>query len=92
MQKLLPMHQATRCQAKSKRTGKPCQAPAVKGWAVCRMHGAGGGAPKGSRNALKHGHYTAEAIALRRHLSDLIRQSRAVIAQVEEGQRSVDPR
>jgi len=56
------------------------------------MHGAGGGAPKGSRNALKHGHYTAEAIALRRHLSDLIRQSRAVIAQVEEGQRSVDPR
>lgn len=52
----------SRCRAKSKRSGKPCQAPAVKGWAVCRMHGARGGAPKGSRNALKHGHYTAEAL------------------------------
>lgn len=57
------------------------------------MHGAGAGAPKGNHNAYKHGRYTSEAIALRRHLSDLIRQSRAVIAQVvEEGQRSVDPR
>ena len=41
-----PMHKAhaaTRCQAKSKRSGKPCRAPAVRG--VCRMHGARGGAP-----------------------------------------------
>ena len=51
------MNQARRCRAKSKRSGKPCQAPAVKGWSVCRMHGAGGGAPLGNKNALKHGLY-----------------------------------
>ena len=46
----LAMHQALRCKARSKRTGKPCQSPAVRGWAVCRMHGARGGAPKGEAN------------------------------------------
>ena len=25
----------------------PCKAPAVRGWKVCRYHGAGGGAPVG---------------------------------------------
>ena len=30
----------------------------------CRMHGGmSPGAPKGNKNALKHGHYTAKAIA-----------------------------
>ena len=52
---LLDMHQALRCHAKSKRSGLRCQAPAVRGHSVCRMHGAGGGAPRGNRNALKHG-------------------------------------
>jgi hypothetical protein len=40
-------HSAPRCTAKSKRSGLTCGSPAVKGWLVCRMHGAGGGAPKG---------------------------------------------
>jgi hypothetical protein len=62
MQRLLPMHQASRCRATTKRSGKPCRSPAVKGWAVCRMHGAGGGAPRGNQNALKHGRYAAEAL------------------------------
>jgi hypothetical protein len=31
------------------------------------------GAPKGNKNALKHGRYTAEAIARRRKISGLIR-------------------
>jgi hypothetical protein len=44
-----------RCRARSKRSGLQCRSPAVKGHSVCRMHGAGGGAPKGNRNALKHG-------------------------------------
>jgi hypothetical protein len=50
------------------------------------MHGgaAGSGAPVGNKNALRHGRYTAEATARRRQLSDLIRQSRAAIAQLEE--------
>ena len=44
------MHCASRCTAKSKRIGQPCKSPAVRGWAVCQMHGAGGGA----RSAIAH--------------------------------------
>ena len=79
---LLPMNQAKRCHAKSKRSGKPCQAPAVRGWAVCRMHGACGGAPKGNRNALRHGRYTAEAIARRQEIAELVRAMKALASAV----------
>jgi len=45
---------AKRCQAVSKRTGKQCGQPAVKGFDVCRFHGAnadsGPGRPEGSKN------------------------------------------
>ena len=37
---------ATQCTATSKRSGKRCKNPAVRGWNVCRMHGAGGGRPR----------------------------------------------
>ena len=40
------------------------------------MHGAGGGAPKGNKNALKQGLYTAEAIAMRQAIRALLRDSR----------------
>jgi uncharacterized protein YjcR len=33
------------------------------------MHGAGGGAPNGNRNALKHGNFTAETLAPKREHS-----------------------
>ena len=40
----------------------------------CRMHGGRSpGAPNGNRNALKHGRYTAKAIAHRREIAALIR-------------------
>ena len=78
-----PMHQASRCHAHSKRSGLQCQAPAVKGSAVCRMHGAGGGAPKGNRNALKHGMFSAEALAFRREIAALGRMARETIAAIE---------
>jgi glucans biosynthesis protein len=39
------------------------------------MHGAGGGAPNGNRNAYKHGLYTAEARAERRAIRALLRES-----------------
>jgi hypothetical protein len=43
----------------------------------CRMHGGPSpGAPKGNKNAYKHGRYTAEAIARRREISALIRAAR----------------
>jgi hypothetical protein len=70
---------AKRCRATSKRLGKPCQSPAVRGWCVCRMHGAGGGAPRGNRNALKHGRYTAEAIADRRWLRELLQDCQELL-------------
>jgi len=40
------------------------------------MHGAGGGAPKGNKNALRHGRYTAEAITLRQAIRALLRENR----------------
>jgi glucans biosynthesis protein len=37
--KAMAMHLSPRCNARSKRTGKPCQAPAVRSKARCRIHG-----------------------------------------------------
>ena len=76
------MHQASRCRARSKRSGKPCRSPAVRGYSVCRMHGAGGGAPKGKQNALKHGLYTAEAIETRRMVAVLTKRARELVERV----------
>jgi hypothetical protein len=43
----------------------------------------GSGAPRGNKNALKHGRYTREAIEGRRQLRELMRQSRKLIQQIE---------
>ena len=52
----------------------------MKGWTVCRFHGARGGAPKGKANgAYRHGLYTAEAIEERRALRKLLRESRELL-------------
>jgi len=49
------------------------------------MHGGapGSGAPRGNKNAVKHGLYTREAIAQRRQLRELIRQSRQLLQTFE---------
>jgi hypothetical protein len=78
-----PMHLASRCRAKSTRSGLQCRAPAVRGREVCRMHGATGGAPKGNKNALKHGDFTAEARALKRPIAALTRMTRATMGAIE---------
>jgi uncharacterized protein YjcR len=36
------------------------------------MHGAGGGAPVGNRNAFRQGTYTAEAIETRQRIAEQI--------------------
>jgi hypothetical protein len=47
------------------------------------MHGGlSPGAPKGNRNAFKHGRYTADAIARRREISKLIAAMKASARQV----------
>ena len=58
------------------RSGAPCKTPPVTGKKRCRMHGgaAGSGAPIGNQNALKHGRYTADRMAIRRHLFRALRQ------------------
>ena len=59
--------------------------PAVSGKKRCRMHGGalGSGAPRGNKNALKHGQYTREAIEQRRQVRELVRQSRALLQKIE---------
>jgi len=49
------------------------------------MHGgaSGSGAPRSNKNALKNGFYTREAIAQRRQLSELMRQSRKLLLKTE---------
>jgi hypothetical protein len=49
------------------------------------MHGGapGSGAPRGNKNAVKHGLYTREAIAQRRHLAELMKQSRKLLLKFE---------
>ena len=71
------LNQAPRCGARTRR-GTPCQSPAMKGRARCRFHGGAdgiGGQPD-NRNALKHGRYSAEAIARRREVAALLRACR----------------
>jgi uncharacterized protein YjcR len=79
-----PMLSSLRCGART-RSGKPCQSPAVQGKKRCRMHGGapGSGAPRGNKNAVKHGLYTREAIAQRRQLAELVRQSRKLLLKIE---------
>jgi uncharacterized protein YjcR len=55
----------------------------MRGYSVCRMHGAGGGAPKGNRNALKHGDFAAETLALKKEIAALARMARATMASIE---------
>ncbi len=80
MNAVYPFQKSLRCKATSKRTGKPCQAPAVTGWAVCRFHGAKGGAPKGQKNgAYRHGRFTKEAKEVSQSVSLLLRLSRKTL-------------
>src|SRR6476620_9718603 len=68
---------APRCHAHSKRTGLPCQAPAVRGWRVCRYHGAGGGAPRGAAHGrYRHGLRTIDAIEHRRAIAALLKAAK----------------
>ncbi len=68
---------APRCTARSKRTGQGCQAPAVTGWQVCRMHGAGGGHQAGSSHpSWRHGMRARAWLEERRQLNDLVREVR----------------
>jgi len=79
-----PMLASPRCGAKT-RSGNPCSSPAVHGKKRCRMHGGapGSGAPRGNKNAVKHGLYTKAAIDERRQVRALVRQSQKLLQNIE---------
>jgi hypothetical protein len=78
------MRASPRCGVRT-RSGSPCASPAVRGKRRCRMHGGapGSGAPRGNKNALKHGAYTRNAIQARRKIRELIRTSRDLIQKMK---------
>jgi glucans biosynthesis protein len=77
------MLQSPRCGAKT-RNGGSCRAPAVTGKKRCRMHGGakGSGAPRGNRNALKHGVFTKDAIERRAFLRKQIREAQKLLKEL----------
>ena len=76
-----PMHLSTRCGART-RNGHPCRSPAMTN-SRCWMHGGKSPcAPLGNAYALKHGRYSAEAIARRRELAALLRNMRRLLSEV----------
>ena len=78
----MQLFSSPRCGAKT-RSGKPCQAPAVKGKRRCRMHGGNSpGAPKDNKSALVHGHYTAIEIAKRREVRAILLKLRRLLMVV----------
>ena len=87
-------HAAPRCTATSKRSRQPCKAAAVKGWNVCRMHGAGGGHGAGKANpAYKHGIRSREYVEMRKTINDLVRRERELTALIDErsGKDQINP-
>jgi len=81
--KPLDLRTLPRCNAKAKSTGQRCGNAAMKGKRVCYIHGGKSpGAPKGNKNALKNGFYSAEAIVERRYIRMLLKQSKDLIAEL----------
>lgn len=73
------MHDANRCGART-RSGSPCKSPAIRGKERCRMHGGrGSGAPKGNRNAWRHGGHSAEMRALARNAMAFLRAATSAL-------------
>lgn len=59
----------------------------MKGWRVCRFHGARGGAPRGPANgAYRAGLHTKEAIASRKHVAALIKRATKLTDAIGKGE------
>lgn len=72
---------APRCGAKTRR-GTPCRAAAMAN-GRCRMHGGTNpGGPYGNQHALKHGLRTKRAIAERKMISQLLKDSSKLIEEI----------
>ena len=83
---IAPMNDAPRCCAYT-RVGTLCQSPAISGKARCRMHGGkGSGAPKGNRNALRHGAYTKDVIEREARVRGLCQRLRRLTSLTSKNQ------
>ena len=73
-----------RCCART-RSGTACLAPAVHGKTRCSMHGAaaGSGAPRGNRNARKHGLFGGVVVAERRRVQALLGETRKLLQEMK---------
>lgn len=59
-------------------------APAVRGWRVCRFHGAGGGAAMGEAHwNFKHGLRAADYTERRKLSRRILSQAKNIIAEVD---------
>ncbi len=78
------MAASPRCGAKT-RIGVACRAPAMCGKLRCRMHGGapGSGAPRGNRNARKHGAFTQARIAERRAMRELLGDAAKLLGEMK---------
>lgn len=75
--------QVPRCTAHSKRTGKPCNNPAVRGSTKCRMHG--GNSRKGiASGTFKHGGYSQHLPTSLQSAFDQFRDDPLAVALREE--------
>ena len=79
-----PVPQAESCGARL-RDGSLCPRPPVEGRRRCRGHGCAprAGAPKGNRNALKHGRFAAAEIARSRRIGEFLRECRETLRDAE---------
>ena len=78
------MRTSPRCGAKT-RAGEACRAPAMRGKRRCRMHGGPvkSGAPRGNRNARKHGRFTRGAIGERKQIEALLGEARKLLREMK---------
>jgi hypothetical protein len=84
MQSKLPMHLSPRCGARTRSSGKPCQSPCDEEWPMPDARRQVARSAKGNRNALRHGLYTADAIARRQELSKAVRMMKGLASLVNQ--------
>ena len=75
---------APRCTATAKLTLQRCQSPPVCDWRVCRVHGAGVGAPLGPTHSnYRQGLRTKEAQSMRRMISVLCKDANETAKEID---------
>ncbi|WP_366520812.1 HGGxSTG domain-containing protein [Sphingomonas sp.] len=75
------LKQARRCLART-RKGTACQCPAMPN-GRCRIHGGLSPGVPGNQNALKHGRYSRDYLAIRRAVAEMRRELHSLKKQMD---------